>query len=112
MLASIINRISGVASLLGLLVMAVFLLCLGLGQDAYTQFLRFAAYPHALPVWVLISLATFVHLFGGLRHLIWDLGIGFEKKSANSLALFTLIAPLVATALFWGVMILSGKVAL
>ena len=45
-------------------------------------------------VWSLIH-----HAIGGIRHFIWDLGYGFEKKTADRMALFNLVAGLVLTAL-------------
>lgn len=30
------------------------------------------------------------HAIGGIRHFIWDLGYGFEKKTADRMALFNL----------------------
>ena len=31
------------------------------------------------------------HLFGGLRHFVWDLGYGYEKHFATKLAIANLI---------------------
>jgi succinate dehydrogenase / fumarate reductase cytochrome b subunit len=54
-------------------------------------------------VWSLIH-----HAIGGIRHFIWDLGYGFEKKTADRMALFNLVAGLVLTALVVVVATLFG----
>ena len=50
---------------------------------------------------VLISLAFFVHLANGIRHLVWDLGYGFEKRQANASAWFVVVLAAALTILFW-----------
>ena len=54
-------------------------------------------------VWSLIH-----HAIGGIRHFIWDLGYGFEKKTADRMALFNLVAGFVLTALVVVVATLFG----
>jgi succinate dehydrogenase / fumarate reductase cytochrome b subunit len=112
MLASIVNRATGIGSLGGMVLIVAWLLCLALGSDAYTTFTAIAASKLGLVVWFLASLAGFVHLFGGIRHLIWDTGAGFSLKSANSLAIWTLILPVISTLAFWAYLIVSQKVVL
>lgn len=112
MLASIVNRATGIGSLGGMVLIVAWLVCLALGSDAYTTFTAIAASKFGLAVWFLASLAGFVHLFGGIRHLIWDTGAGFDLKSANSLAVWTLVLPILSTLAFWAYLIVSQKVIL
>ncbi|MGB0497640.1 MAG: succinate dehydrogenase, cytochrome b556 subunit [Rubricella sp.] len=42
-------------------------------------------------------LALWWHFFGGLRHLYWDTGRGFDLETANKLAWGSAIAPVVMT---------------
>jgi len=115
MFTSILHRITGVATVGGVLLGAVWLLALGatatgLCPEAYTTYLTFAASPFGLLVWFGLTLAGFVHLTGGLRHLIWDLGHSFLPKQANALSWWTLILGIVAAILFWIGLFATGKV--
>ena len=112
MFSSIMHRATGVGSIAGLLMVIGWLVSLGLGNEAYTHFLTFAASPLGLVVWFLLSLAGFVHLTGGLRHFIWDLGSGFTPKVADQLAFWTMALGVVLTIAFWAVLIVSHKVSL
>jgi len=46
--------------------------------------------------WALIH-----HMLGGIRHLIWDTGRGFETKTAASLCWVSIILSVLITALIW-----------
>ena len=41
------------------------------------------------------------HLLSGMRHLVWDLGYGFEIKTANISGIIVIITSLVVTVTFW-----------
>ena len=41
------------------------------------------------------------HLLSGIRHLAWDLGLGFEIKTANISGAVVIISSLVLTIIFW-----------
>lgn len=45
--------------------------------------------------------ALFMHLVGGLRHLLWDTGVAMEKHVSTQTAWISLIASVVLTALTW-----------
>ena len=45
--------------------------------------------------------ALFHHMFGGIRHFIWDTGRGFDLGSVNRLGWLTIIASLAVTAALW-----------
>ncbi|MBP2160101.1 MULTISPECIES: succinate dehydrogenase, cytochrome b556 subunit [Asticcacaulis] len=112
MLSSILHRVTGSASVAGIVLIAAWLICLALGRETYTVFLQYAASPLGLLVWFGLSLAGFVHLTGGLRHLIWDLGLSFKPKDADTLATWTMLLGVALTIAFWAVLFTSGKVAL
>uniref|UniRef100_UPI00207C8740 succinate dehydrogenase, cytochrome b556 subunit n=1 Tax=Acinetobacter pittii TaxID=48296 RepID=UPI00207C8740 len=46
--------------------------------------------------WVLLH-----HMLGGLRHFVWDAGLGFEKALRMGLARLTLIGSLGLTVIVW-----------
>jgi len=41
------------------------------------------------------------HILSGIRHLAWDLGYGFEIKTANISGIIVIIFSLVLTIIFW-----------
>ena len=110
MLSSILHRVTGSASVAGIVLIAAWLICLALGRETYTVFVQYAASPFGLLVWFGLSLAGFVHLTGGLRHLIWDLGLSFKPKDADALATWTMLLGVALTIAFWAVLFASGKV--
>ncbi len=78
---SIANRITGLALSVSAVVLVVWLTAAAGGPQAY------AAMRGAIASWIGqimlfgSTFAFFLHLCGGVRHLIWDAGYGFELRS-------------------------------
>jgi succinate dehydrogenase / fumarate reductase cytochrome b subunit len=101
MLASILNRITGVALSVGALVLVWWIAAAAAGPGAFNQVQDFLHGPLGLLLLFGWSAALFYHLFSGLRHLAWDLGYGFAKPSLNPVTYVVLGATLLATASVW-----------
>lgn len=101
MTLSILHRVSGVALSLGLLALAAWLIAVSVGGDSYLSFAGFMGGPVGLLLLVGWSASFFFHLANGIRHLVWDLGYGFELPTANGSAWFVLVLTIVLTAAFW-----------
>jgi succinate dehydrogenase / fumarate reductase cytochrome b subunit len=43
------------------------------------------------------TLALFVHMCNGIRHLVWDAGYGFEIKSAQTNSVIVVVAAIALT---------------
>ena len=112
MFSSIMHRVTGFGSVAGLILIAAWLVSLAMGRETYTVFVQYAASLPGLAVWFLLTLAGFVHLTGGLRHFVWDLGGGFKPKTADALAFWTMALGVVLTLAFWACLIVCKKVAL
>ena len=41
------------------------------------------------------------HLLSGIRHLAWDMGYGFEIKTANISGIVVIFSSLALTIIFW-----------
>ena len=41
------------------------------------------------------------HILSGIRHLAWDMGYGFEIKTANISGIIVIIFSLITTTIFW-----------
>lgn len=112
MFSSIMHRVTGFGATAGLILIAAWLVSLALGREAYTLFVQYAASPVGLVLWFLLSLGGFVHLAGGLRHFVWDMGAGLKPKSADALAFWSMAFGVVLTIGFWACLILCHKVSL
>lgn len=101
MTLSILHRISGIVMSLGLVAFAWWLFAAASGAEEYGRFVDIATSVFgqiALGGWLL---AFFYHLANGIRHLVWDLGYGFEIKTANASAWLVLGLSVLLTALYW-----------
>lgn len=80
---SILHRASGLyLSVCGFLFVG-WLFAAALGPDAYACAAAFFS-SLALRIVLALALAAFwYHLFAGVRHLAWDAGYGFEKRTAR-----------------------------
>ena len=103
MVSSILNRITGVALAAGTLVLVWWLLAAAAGPASFAVVQEFLISPLGLFVLLGWTLALFYHMFTGLRHLAWDVGIGFAKPSLNPVTWGVLAAALIATLVVWAV---------
>ncbi|MBL0948883.1 succinate dehydrogenase, cytochrome b556 subunit [Brevundimonas sp.] len=112
MLGSILHRITGSGLAGGAVLVALWLGALAFGPEAYDTFVGLAGSPLGLLVWFALSLAGFYHLAAGIRHLIWDVGVGLSPRTSSALTTVTLVFAVVASLAFWGWLFASGKVTL
>ncbi len=101
MVMSIAHRITGAALYLGTLLLAWFLIAAAIGTGAFeTAAFCFNSVPGKAILFG-FSWALFHHLLGGMRHIIWDAGYGFEPKQREWLAQATLFGGIALTASVW-----------
>lgn len=101
MVASIVHRITGAALYFGTLLVAWWLIAAASGEEYYawvqwamdTIIGKLVLFGYT---WALVH-----HMFGGLRHFMWDSGFGFEKHFATKLAKATFAASICLTLLIW-----------
>lgn len=101
MTMSILHRITGVGLYLGTLLLAWWLVAAAWSPDAYATFQSFAGSPLGELILLGYLWALVHHALGGLRHLVWDMGKGFDLPAANVMAQATLIGSIVLTAAAW-----------
>lgn len=106
MAMSVFHRGTGVALYFGTVLLAVWLLALASGPNAYERVSW--AFGTILGRLVLFGYtwALLHHMLGGVRHLVWDTGAGFEPGTRMQMARFTLIGSVVLTVLVWAVALL------
>ncbi len=101
MLMSIAHRATGILLYFGTILLAMWLISVATGP-AYFAFVNdlFSTYLGRLLLlgytWALLH-----HMLGGIRHLIWDTGVGFERQTVEILAWTTLIGSIVLTIGVW-----------
>ena len=100
-LLSITHRIAGIINLLALILIFFWLVVLSLGESNYELFL--ATINSFFGKFILIGFtwSMIFHLLGGIRHLVWDFGYGFEIKTANFSGVIVIISSLILTIIFW-----------
>jgi succinate dehydrogenase cytochrome b subunit len=101
MALSFLHRLTGCALSVGLLVFVYWLVAAATGADAYGQATRVIGHPLGKAVLVAFSFAFFYHLMNGVRHLVWDSGHGFEKRTARASGWITFLGAIVVTLFFW-----------
>ncbi|MFN3546232.1 MAG: succinate dehydrogenase, cytochrome b556 subunit [Mesorhizobium sp.] len=108
MAMSIVHRISGAALYFGVLLVAWWLVALSTSESAFA--LAGGVMGSWLGLLVLFGFtwSLWVHMLGGLRHLVWDTGRGMEKHKATKLSLATLAGSIVLTVLTWIVIFFAG----
>jgi len=97
---SIAHRFTGIALVLALCVFCIGLFSLSLSEAAWKKFIS---------IWHLIGGGTWqwplifsvhYHAINGIRHLAWDVGSGFEIKTATRTGISVIIMSIMATLLF------------
>lgn len=107
MMMSIAHRITGVVLYLGTLLLAWFLIAAASGAESFSAAAWF--FNSILGKLILFGMtwALFHHLLGGLRHALWDAGLGLEHPQREWLAQGTLIGGGVLTLAVWAAAFLA-----
>lgn len=101
MAMSIAHRATGSALYVGTLLFVGWLVALASGPDAFDSAQAIATSIPGRLVLLGYTWALLHHMLGGIRHLIWDLGHGFEPIARMNLARFSLLGSLTLTVLVW-----------
>jgi succinate dehydrogenase / fumarate reductase cytochrome b subunit len=98
---SIVHRMTGVGLTLGAVLVVWWLLAAATGPE------YFAIVDGLLTSWIglLVLLgstwALAYHLLNGIRHLVWDIGYGYELETVDRSGIAVLIGSGVLTVLLW-----------
>ncbi len=101
MAMSIIHRITGGALFFGTALLAWWLIAAASGPD-YFNYVN-AIFGSILGRIVLFGYtwALLHHMFGGIRHLIWDTGRGFDLGTVDRMCWISLFGSIGATIVIW-----------
>ena len=98
---SIMHRITGIGLGLGTLLLTWWLVAAATSAEAFGAVQYFIGSPIGLLLLFGWSLALFFHLFNGIRHLAWDLGLGFEKVRYHMSGWVVVGGSVAVTVLTW-----------
>ena len=98
---SITHRITGVALSAGTILLVLWLGSAAYGPDAFDLFSDLMGSPIGLLVLFGFSLAFYYHLCNGIRHLVWDMGKGFELPTVQRSNRLVILGTILLTALTW-----------
>jgi succinate dehydrogenase / fumarate reductase, cytochrome b subunit len=102
MLVSILHRITGAGlAMVGGLALLWWLWAAADGRESYAYFTAWATHWTGIVVGIGLTWAFFQHTASGIRHLVMDVGAGFELRTNKMWATITALAPAVLTALLW-----------
>lgn len=102
MVMSIFHRITGVALYFGTLLLAAWLIAAAMGPSQFATVNGLFGSPIGLLVLVGYTWTLLHHMLGGIRHLIWDTGRGFDLGTVNLMSWGSLIGSLLLTVAIWG----------
>jgi succinate dehydrogenase / fumarate reductase cytochrome b subunit len=92
MMTSITHRVTGVGLSVGAIILAWWLVSISNGPEGWDRFHAVSDTPIGALVLLGLVWSLVYHFLSGIRHLAWDLGYGFAKKTAerNSVIIFAL----------------------
>jgi len=101
MAMSIVHRITGVGLYVGVLLLAWFLLALSGDARSYGTFAAFIRSFIGQIVLFGFTWSLFHHMLGGVRHALWDAGIGLDDPLRERLAQATAIGGFGLAVVAW-----------
>lgn len=107
---SILHRATGVLLFCGSILWAVWFIVLSMGPHPYKIFQQLLLHPLGLIILGVWSFSFFYHLCNGMRHLMWDLGYGFDMKTVRFTGWMVVISSILLTLMAWGIGFLCGSI--
>ena len=105
MVMSIVHRVTGIGLYAGTLLLAIWLIAAASGPRAYEAVDRVAGSWPGLVVLAGYTWALIHHLLGGLRHFVWDFGLGLGKPARDRIAIANLVGSVALTVALWAVVL-------
>lgn len=98
---SILHRLTGIALAFGLLALCFWLMAVAGGPEAYALAAQVFASPAGQLVLIGWTFAFLYHFLNGVRHLFWDVGLGFERTQRHASGWFVVFGSLALTLGVW-----------
>ena len=107
---SILHRITGSVLALGLLALCYWLISLAGGAASYGAAARAFASPLGVLLLIGWTFAFFYHLLNGVRHLLWDVGLGFERTQRHASGWIAVLGAIGLTLGVWALLWHFGRI--
>ena len=98
---SIVNRLTGVVMSVFAVLLVVWLTAAAAGPQTYSRIDALVGSWLGQALLLAFTLAFFVHLCGGIRHLLWDAGYGFGLRNIYASGWAVVFASVALTAASW-----------
>jgi len=98
---SILHRITGVLLAAGFLLLVYWLVAAARGQVAYERALACLGTAPVQLVLAAVLWSYCYHFLNGIRHLCWDVGVGFELRTARTSGWTVAITSVALTVALW-----------
>ncbi len=100
-LLSISHRVVGVINILAITLICIWTLSLLLGENSYEMTKIFLRSFFGKFIIIFLCWSFSFHILNETRHLIWDMGYGFDLKIAKITGILTFIGSFILTILFY-----------
>lgn len=77
------------------------LAALAAGTDAYAPFQTFLQSWIGQLILFAITFSLYFHFCNGIRHLFWDVGMGFELETSDFTAKLVIVVSVILTIVTW-----------
>lgn len=98
---SIANRITGVVLSIYAVALVIWLVAAAEGPEAYAGVNVFIRSWAGQILLFVCTFSFFLHLCGGIRHLVWDAGCGFELRTIYASGWAVVVASVALTVVSW-----------
>jgi succinate dehydrogenase / fumarate reductase cytochrome b subunit len=100
-LMSVLHRGTGAVLSIGTVLLVIVLAAAAGGPDSFESIGGLLRSWFGKLVLFGFTFALFAHFCNGIRHLVWDMGYGFDVSKANKGAQISFLAALILTVLTW-----------
>jgi succinate dehydrogenase / fumarate reductase cytochrome b subunit len=108
-LLSILHRGTGIVLFGGAILCTLWFLALADGPQSYEMMRTFLHHPLGLILLLGLSFSFFYHLCNGMRHLLWDVGMGYDLSDVYKTGWIVIGFSFTLTGFAWILGLIYGK---
>ncbi len=97
------HRVTGFVLYFGMLIVVWWLAAAASGPEAFAFASRVLGSWFGLLVVFGFSWGLIHHAMGGIRHFVWDFGVGLDKPARDQWALATIVGSVAITVIVWAI---------
>ena len=106
---SILHRATGIVLFGGSILWCFWFVSLAAGRAAYHHGQELLVSPLGLIILLGWSFSFFYHLCNGIRHLLWDIGVGYEMKTVRKSGWTVVFSSVILTGATWALGFMKWK---